>query len=167
MRHGSVPEKDRKSLLDDLAATPAHLESVFAGLGPEEARVAGPGGTFSPVEQCWHLADLEREGFGERIRRLLGEEAPSLPDFEGDRVARERNYKALPLSEGIAAFRCARMENLAALRAATGPDWDRSGTQQGVGEVALRDIPVMMSEHDASHRAEIEGWLEAHGRTSA
>lgn len=47
---------------------PAFLTERFAPLSAEEARVPGPDGGFSPVEQCWHLADLEREGFGTRIR---------------------------------------------------------------------------------------------------
>jgi hypothetical protein len=33
--------------------------------------------------------------------------------------------------------------------------WNRSGCQEGVGKVALCDIPVMMAEHDAAHREEI------------
>jgi hypothetical protein len=47
---------------------------------------------------------------------------------------------------------------------AVGPDqWTRAGTQEGVGRVALCDLPHMMAEHDASHRAEIEAWARARG----
>ena len=94
---------------------PDILDEAFGGLSAAEARIAGTDG-FSPVEQCWHLADLEREGYGVRIRRLLTEDEPALPDFDGERVARERDYKSLSLTEGLAAFRRARAENLAALR---------------------------------------------------
>ena len=52
-----------------------------------------------------------------RIRRLLTEVEPALPDFDGERVAQERNYKSLSLADGLEAFRRARAENLAALRA--------------------------------------------------
>ena len=44
------------------------------------------------------------EGFAERIRRLLTEENPALPDFEGARLARERDYRRRDPSEGLAAF---------------------------------------------------------------
>jgi len=56
----------------------AHLDS----LGPDKAVLAGRRGAFCPVEHCWHLADLEREGYGVRIQRLLRENQPLLRDFD-------------------------------------------------------------------------------------
>jgi len=35
----------------------------------------------------------------------------------------------------------------------------REGVQEGVGPVALCDIPSMMDQHDESHRTEIESWV--------
>jgi hypothetical protein len=93
---------------------------------------------------------------------LLGETAPALSNFDGARIAQERNYRSLSLAAGIDAFRAARAANLARLRAIAGEAWLRSGTQEGVGTVALCDLPAMMAEHDAGHRAEIETWLQAY-----
>jgi hypothetical protein len=140
---------------------PEWLYEAFAGLSPEDAAAPGPDAGFSPVAQCWHLADLEREGFAVRIQRLLTEENPQLPDFDGARIARERQYDRRSLLEGIAAFRGARHGNLAALRAVPSAAWTRAGTQDGVGRVALCDLPTMMAEHDAAHRGEIEAWRRA------
>ncbi len=159
MRYMQLSGADQATLLQHLSAMPVFLDAAFGGLSAAQARVAGADG-FSPVEQCWHLADLERDGYAVRIRRLLNEVEPALPDFDGERVARERNYSSLSLADGIEAFRRARSENLAALRALTTSEWDRRGTQEGVGRVGLCDIPLMMAEHDAAHRAEIEAWRE-------
>src|SRR5262245_48438348 len=65
-----------------------------------------------PELRChaWHLADLEREGYGERLVRLRAGGGPFLPE----------------------------------------------GDQEGVGVIALRDVPHMMAEHDVAHRLEIE-----------
>ena len=142
-----------------LEAMPHDLGAAAGRMPAEAARTPPAGGGFSLVEQAWHLADLEREGYGERIRRLLSEEGPDLPDFDGGRIAAERNYRARSLAEGIAAFAAARTANLARLRSAPASDWDRSGRQEGVGRVTLRDVPRMMHEHDASHRAEIAALL--------
>lgn len=161
MQYTLMSSRDQQSLLERLDAMPAFLESVFAGLSAADARIPGPDGSFSPVEQCWHLADLEREGYGARIRRLLEEAEPSLPDFDGARVASERNYRSLSLAGGIRAFREARRVNLEALRSVAASDWMRTGTQDGVGRIALCDVPLMMAEHDAAHRQEIEAWLRA------
>src|SRR6266853_1399608 len=86
-------------------AMPDFLEASFGTVSPLEAATPGPNGAFSPVEHCWHLADLEREGYAVRIRRLLEEDNPGLPDFDGARIARERSYTSLSLAEGIDAFR--------------------------------------------------------------
>jgi hypothetical protein len=127
------------------------------------ADAARPGSddTFAPVEQSWHLADLEREAFAVRIERLLAEIEPALPDFDGARVARERGYRSRSLAAGIAAFREARLRNVAVLRDVPAEAWTRRGAQEGVGPVSLCDLPTMMAEHDAAHRAEIEAWKRA------
>ena len=147
------------SLLTMLEAMPGELESAAARMTAEAARTPPPDGGFSLVEQAWHLADLEREGYGERLRRLLAEDDPELPDFDGARAAAERNYRARSLDAGIAAFRTARTANLAVLRSLPAAAWERAGRQEGVGRVTLRDIPRMMREHDDSHRAEIAALL--------
>jgi DinB family protein len=146
-----------KDVLEALEAFPSFVGDAARRVDEEAARLPGPGGTFSLVEQAWHLADLEREGYGERIRRLLDEDRPHLPDFDGDRIARERSYRARSLAEGVAAFAAARAENLLRLRSLPSEAWGRTGTQEGVGEIRLEDVPRMMQRHDLSHRREILG----------
>lgn len=138
---------------------PDFLTETFGSLTPDEAATPGPEGAFSPVEHCWHLADLEHLGYGKRIERLRAEVEPVLPDFDGARVAREREYLKLSLAEGVAAFRAARLANLESLRSLEPREWLRKGAQEGVGPLALCDIPSMMAEHDRSHRAEIREWV--------
>jgi len=158
MKYLMLAAPDRAALIERLAGMGAFLEERLATLDPDEATRPGPEGSFSPVEHCWHLADLEREGFGARIERLLAESEPRLPDFDGGRIARERRYRTRSLAEGLAAFRSARRSNLARLQALEGDAWSRAGTQDGVGRVMLCDLPSMMLEHDDAHRAEIEAW---------
>jgi hypothetical protein len=150
---------DTSLLLAALEAMPTDLELAAGRMTEEAARTPPADGGFSLVEQAWHLADLEREGYGARIRRLLAAEDPDLPDFDGARVAAERNYRARSLAEGIASFRDARRANLALLGSVPPAAWGRAGRQEGVGRVTLRDVPRMMREHDDSHRAEIAALL--------
>jgi hypothetical protein len=161
MRNAVMILQDREFLLERLAAMPRFLEAAFARLAAAEAALRLADGEFAPVEQAWHLADLEREGYAVRIRRLLDENAPHLPDFDGLRLAAERDYRALDLREGLAAFRAARATNVAALRAVPESAWTRAGTQEGVGPVSLCDLPSLMDAHDATHREEIEAWVRA------
>jgi hypothetical protein len=140
----------------------------MAGWFPgEAARRPGPEGGFSFLQNVWHLADLERDGYGERIARLRCEDHPVLPDFDGARVARERDYRSRSVRDGLAAFAGARRANLAILATVADDEWSRGGIQEAVGLVTLGDIPRMMADHDASHRLEIRAlageWLDADG----
>ena len=150
---------DLAALLDSLEAMPRELQSAARRMTPEAAAAAPADGGFSLLEQAWHLADLEREGYGARIRRLLAEEDPMLPDFDGARIAAERNYRALSLAEGLAAFLAARTANVALLRSLPHTAWGRAGRQEGVGPIVLGDVPRLMRDHDDSHRAEIAALL--------
>lgn len=164
MQYMKLDPSEREALLDALRSMPAYLTARFADLTPQEAVLSGPDGTFSPVEQVWHLADLEREGFGARISRLLSESDPNLPDFDGAAIAQARDYRSRSVTEGINAFAQARQLNIVALRAIAGASWQRGGTLEGVGPVSLCDIPAFMSQHDAAHRAEIEAWQRSSDR---
>jgi uncharacterized damage-inducible protein DinB len=145
-----------EDVLSRLAEMPGLLARAASSLDAEDLRRAGPDGAFSLVEHAWHLADLEREGYGERLRRLQSESEPRLADFDGARIARERDYRSLSFADGLRAFRKARARNLEVLRELPEAAWSRTGTQEGVGQVRLADVPRMMAEHDAGHRGEIE-----------
>jgi DinB superfamily len=159
MQYERLTGVERETLLKDLGAMADFLSDRFSALSAAEAAASGPDGGFSPVEQCWHLADLEREGFAVRIRRLLSEVDPILADFDGDRAAAERQYRLKSVGDGIKAFREARAANLALIRAIAADAWSRTGTQEGVGRVALCDMPSIMAQHDRAHRAEIAAWF--------
>ena len=58
----------------------------------------------------------------------------------------------------LSAFSDARLANISALWAVDDQSWFRSGTQEGVGRVALCDIPGFMLQHDFAHKTEIEAW---------
>jgi len=140
-----------------LARTPALLARVVARVPDALVRVRS--GPFALVEHAWHIADLEREGFGERVRRLIAEEDPFLPDFDGERVAREREYLMADLAPAIAAFTAAREQTLRSLRAVSGGQWARSGRQEGVGTITLAEVPRRILDHDVAHLNEIADLL--------
>jgi len=136
--------------LEELARMPGDLERLAAELAGESGRTRPPDGSFSFVERVWHLADLEKEGFAERIRLLSTEDDRSSP-ISTVRIARERDYRSLAVADGLAAFSRARAANLAALRSLT--ERARPGVQEGVGPDTLAEIPGRMIEHDRAHRA--------------
>lgn len=155
------------SLLAELEGMPAFLASAASRVAPGDVRTPPADGSFSFVEQVWHLADLEREGYGVRVRRILCEEEPDLADFDGTRIALERRYRELDAPDALHAFARERTRNIDALRRATPAQLARGATQAGVGRITLADVPRMMADHDRGHRLEIEELLAVLGRRSA
>jgi DinB superfamily len=151
----TMNRRELESLLLTLESTPALIVRAAEELGDAGVRRHPSDGGFSFVEHVWHLADLEREAYGQRIRRILQEDGPSLADFEGERLARERVYRERDLTEGLTAFAVARNRNVLKLRSIRNSDWKRTGRQDGVGTIALEDIPRMMADHDRAHTSEI------------
>ncbi len=148
---------------DNLSAMVSFLQATADGLTAEQLHWKPSTSEFSLVEHVCHLRDLEREGFGIRIERLLGEQNPVLPDFDGSAIALARDYNSSDFQVVLDEFGKARSANVARLAALNASELARSGTQDGVGPVSLGDLPGKMREHDEAHRAEI---LELLGRLS-
>lgn len=140
----------------------ARAVAVVLTDGPLIRRRPAAGG-FSLVEHAWHLADLETEGYGPRISRLLGESNPHFADFRGDEIAKQRKYNEQAIEPAVARFVARRVANVAALRAAAPDQMQRRGTQEGIGEVTLARVAEMMSEHDRGHAVEIAELLRELG----
>jgi len=150
--------------MDDLRTFPFILRRMLESVPPELLTKRSASGMFSCVENAWHLADLEVEGYGPRLRRLLSEDSPSLPDFRGDVIAEQRNYNSLTLGGALERFERARAENVALIEAASDEDKKRAGEQEGVGTVTFERVVAMMREHDEGHAAELKSLLGELGR---
>ena len=151
--------RELETLLLTLESTPVLMARAARGLSPSDARRRPAAGGFSLTENVWHLADLEREGFGVRIRRIRCEDEPTLSNFDGDRIARERSYQSRDVEAGLQAFTASRRRNVETLRSLTAADWNRGGFQDGVGSLSLADIPRKMAEHDRSHTSDVAALL--------
>jgi hypothetical protein len=160
MQYMRLNKQQQGEFLAGLASMPNYLELTFTDLTPADRSRNGVDGSFSPIEHIWHLADLEQQGFAARIQRLKTEICPSLEDFEGARIAREGHYRQRSWTQGFNAFRDTRSANLSTLRSLDKEQWLRRGTQQGVGDISICDMPNLMAEHDDAHRSEIGAWLD-------
>jgi hypothetical protein len=139
------------ALLDLLADTPNQIENFTTGLTDTELRLQSSPGEFSVVENVCHLRDLELQGYTTRIRRILSETEPALPDFDGAWVAAKSAYNNEQLDNALRAFQQARRENVATLRSLTEAQLQSAGILEGVGRVTLERLAEMMREHDEGH----------------
>ncbi len=145
---------------ESLARMPRILEEAIAGADAASLARRGPGGTFSLTEQACHLRDLEREGYLVRVRRILAEVDPPLAGFEGDVIARERDYASQDARAAARDFAAARADLVALLASVDASRATRAGIF-GDRRITLADLVAMIEEHDRGHREEIEALVHA------
>ncbi|MBA2731998.1 MAG: DinB family protein [Acidobacteria bacterium] len=143
-----------------LEETPERIRRLTVDLTSENLKWKPSVNEFSVLEQICHLRDLEREGYNARIRKLLTEEQPTLPDFDGSRIASERDYNSQDFEAAFQEFALERKENVRVMKALSSDQLNRSGVLEGVGAITLERLCQLMREHDQSHREELSDLRE-------
>jgi len=138
---------------------PSFLQAAIVRATPRGLRARTSPDAFCLIEHACHLRDLEREGYGVRLRRMLEESAPSLAGFEGDMVARQRNYMVQDPRDAAAEFAVARAAFVARAEALTDAEMARTASFGG-RTIAMGDLFTMMVEHDEEHRVEIAALVQ-------
>jgi hypothetical protein len=138
-----------------LAVAPQQAEELVRGLSEQQLSWKPAPEVFSIRENVLHLRDIDIEGYARRIRLLLDEQHPSLPNVDGGKLARERNYNAQPVQLALDDLRVSRGESVQRLRDCSTQDLDRKAEMQGVGTIDLRRLLELWMQHDAGHIADI------------
>jgi hypothetical protein len=150
-----MKREELDELVDQLAATPNRLRQLIDETS-ENLRYRPADGRFSILENVCHLRDIEIEGYTDRIKRILEEDAPELLDIDGGRLAIEREYNNQDLIPALNSFVDAREENVTKLRNVELRELEKTGNMQGVGQVTLERLLEMMLEHDEGHLTELQ-----------
>ena len=155
-----MTEQEFQDVVSFLEETPRHIRQFAAEMTEQDLRWKPSLDEFSVVEQVCHLRDLEREGYSARIRKILAENQPQLPDFDGSRIAKERTYNNQDFESAFREFALAREENVRVMKTLSPDQLNRSGVLEGVGIITLERLFQLMREHDQSHRKELNDLRE-------
>lgn len=137
-----------------IAATPAKLASLTAGLPEAQLNQAPAPGKWSVREILSHLADTEIV-FAFRIRQTLAEPHHVIQPFDQDTWARSYPRYSAPLA--LATFTAVRNWNLAVINGLTAEDLQRPVTHPERGTMTLQTVIETMGGHDVNHVRQIEG----------
>src|SRR5215472_2197371 len=99
-----------------LGSTPQRAEALVGGLTEEQLSWRAAENTFSLRENVLHLRDIDGEGYEQRVRLILGQDCPMLPDVDGGRLAVERNYNTQPIQPALEDWRRAREASVERLK---------------------------------------------------
>ncbi len=134
-----------------LGAMPAKLKEIVASLPQAAWRSKPAGGGFSLVEHVCHLRDIDGDGYRLRLERMLTEQRPTLPDLDGDALARERAYQSADLATALASFTTTRLAIVARLAKLSPEERRRTGLMAGKTEITVEGLVEIMTAHDSEH----------------
>jgi DinB family protein len=141
--------------IEKLSAAPRQAAELVHGLSEEQLSWKPAPETFSMRENILHLRDIDVEGYEHSMRRILNEEAPTLQDVNGGKLARERNYNVQPVEPALLEFGRSRATSMARLSGCSLADLERTAEMEGSGKVTLRRLLEMWIRHDADHLADM------------
>jgi hypothetical protein len=153
----TLPANDAtfSTTLAELAAMPTRLSEIVASISPTQWKTRAKDGNFSLQEHACHLRDIEIEAYRARLERMLTETAPTLPDVDGAKLARERDYHRQDLSTAQAAFAAVRADMVLRLAGLSAEQRRRGGVMEDVGEITIEGLAAKMLEHDAEHLGDL------------
>lgn len=151
--------------LEALAAFPQQLAAHYAAIPAGFAHWAPPSWEgipserFAPIEQLFHVRDIETTGYHTRFRRTLDEDRPTLADIDSYALAAERGYAtASDAQQALDDFRAARAQTVVLLSQLQRADFARAAVFEGYGPVTVRGLMHYLCSHDQQHLAGLQ-WL--------
>ena len=143
-----IPPALKTYLIGGIAGTPTVMSRLAERITDWDARSAPE--RFTYREALAHLADWDGV-FGERIRRILTEENPTLPDIDEGALAVEHDYANQDPLMIFERFEASRADLVAQLQGLSEDDWHRVGHREKVGDLNLLHLATMILGHDAYH----------------
>jgi len=134
-----------------LGAMPAKLKEIAAALPQAAWRTKPAGGGFSLLEHVCHLRDIDGDGYRVRLERMLTERNPSLPDLDGDALAKERAYQSSDLAAALRSFAATRLAIVARLAKVSPEERRRTGLMAGTMEITVDKLVEIIAAHDSEH----------------
>ena len=112
-------------------------------------------------EVVHHLADSEMTS-AIRLRRVLVEDHPDIPNYDEEAFAKRLHYTERPIQAALDALSAARRTTLEILERMTEQDWQRSGTHSESGPYSAQTWLEIYAAHAHDHAAQITQARRSH-----
>lgn len=150
-----MSQHERTAWIEEMRRAPDALAALAQRFAAGDVARKPTPQAFSAREVVHHLRDIEIEGHGARLLRMLAEHEPILPDVNGERLAIERRYNERPHEPALEEFRRARAQTVARLERLQPEEWTRTGTLEGVGKITVERLVELWHTHDREHLEEV------------
>jgi hypothetical protein len=147
------PHNEPVSALPSLARLATQLDAlplILGGATPEALQRNSPSGRWSAHENLAHLA-RQQEVFLTRVRRILAEDAPALPQYRAEEDPEWPAWVARPTEEVVARLHSTRAELIAVAGGLSAADLARNGVHSRFGAMPLALWIEFFLVHEAHH----------------
>jgi hypothetical protein len=151
-------------LIDDFAASSRLLRDAVKGMTGEQILARPISGKWSTLEVVCHLSDFEIV-YADRMKRIIAEERPTLPDGDEKLFAARLAYHNRELEEELAVFGSIRTSTARILRTVKDEDFGRIGIHSAAGPLSLLQFVERATEHVRHHVRFVEEKRKALGIT--
>ena len=147
-----------EQILTMLAATPAHLADLTAGLPPAQLLAPPEPGAWSARDVLAHLracADM----WGKAIVQILSADRPTIKAVNPRTWIKQTDYREQQFEPSLQAFTAQRSELLAVLQPLAPAAWARMATVTGAGKPRQRTVYTYaqwLANHERSHLKQME-----------
>ena len=145
---------ERQHLIERYKAGYARVTDALTGITDDELDFRPAPAEWSVREVLHHLADSETIS-GQRLRRLLVEDAPMIQGYDQDAYARRLDYQRRPIEPALRAFEAARASTAQLFDLMSDADWLRRGTHSESGPYAATTWLEIYADHAETHAAQI------------
>ena len=126
------------------------LQSQLLALSEEDLCRRPAPGEWSLKEIAAHLRDAEA-CFLERLRLIVSQDEPHLPDVDVDAYVLERDYQSLDLYKVLLESSRLRHRSTSLLWSLEPSEWEREGLHPYRGRLSIMQVARDMNEHDLGH----------------
>lgn len=136
--------------IDDYAAGPQLLRDAVKGMTREQVMARPVAGKWSTLELVCHIADFEIVG-ADRIKRVIAENKPTLPDGDENLFAKGLAYHSRELDEELQVIGSIRAQVARILRTLKDEDFARIGNHSAAGPMTLSQFVERGANHIKHH----------------
>ena len=152
----------RAALIDSIAATPAHLRSLVAGLSDEELDVRYRDGGWTIRQVVHHVPDSHMNGYV-RMKLALTEENPTIKLYEESRWA-ELPDSRQPIGVSLDLLDAVHRRWVSLLRAVPEAQFQRTFMHPEWGQTTIDMALALYEWHGRHHTAHVRAAVERRAR---
>jgi hypothetical protein len=149
-------------LINEFAAGPQLLREAVKGMSREQVTARPVAGKWSTLEVVCHVADFEIVG-ADRIKRVIAENKPTLPDGDENLFAKGLAYHSRELDEELQVVGAIRAQVARVLRTLKDEDFARIGNHSAAGPLTLLQLVERGTNHIKHHVKFVEEKRKALG----